>query len=107
MSPANLGVDAALILDTSHEAFVAMGVDGRVVAWNRAAEHLFGWTRDEVVGRELAEVIVPDRLREAHRGGLARFLETGEGPVLESRVELPALHKDGRELEVEITISAV
>lgn len=107
MSTTELGVDAALILDTSHEAFVAMDVDGRIVAWNRAAEELFGWPRDEVLGTELAGVIVPEHLREAHRRGLAKYLETGEGPVLESRLELPALHRDGHEFEVEITISAV
>lgn len=105
--PRALGVDAGLILDTAHEAFVAMGVDGRILEWNRAAESLFGWRRAEVVERELADVIVPGRLREAHRAGLARFNTTGEGPVLGNRLELPALHRDGHEFDVEITISAM
>ena len=65
-----LGVDATLILDTAHEAFVAMGVDGHVVEWNAAAEELFGWTRTEANGEDLAHHNIPERLRTAHRDGL-------------------------------------
>src|SRR6185295_19010430 len=65
----------------------------------------FGWTRTEVIGRPLVETIVPQNHREAHLGGLARFLQTGEGPMLNRRMEVSALHRDGREIPVELVIS--
>lgn len=99
-------LDARVVLDTAHEAFVAMDEAGDVTEWNRAAERTFGWTREEAVGRELAELIIPPELREQHRVGLALFLSEGHGPVLDRRIELPAQHRDGHEVPVEITISA-
>ena len=94
-----------LILDTAHEAFVSMDPDGMITAWNQQAEVTFGWTRAEVIGRLLADTIIPQRYREAHQAGLRHFLETGEGPVLGKRLELVALHRDGHEFPIEITIS--
>jgi diguanylate cyclase (GGDEF)-like protein/PAS domain S-box-containing protein len=93
------------ILDTAHEAFVSMDAAGRIIDWNAAAERTFGYARDEVVGRELAETIVPERLRQAHREGLQRFLRTGERRIIDERAELSALHRDGHEFPIEITIS--
>lgn len=99
-------LDVHVVLDTTHEAFIAMDEQGRVSEWNRAAEELFGWTRSEALDRELADLIVPPKLRDAHRRGLRHFLDTGEGPVLDKRLELPALDRAGRTHDVEITISA-
>src|SRR5262249_54954397 len=65
----------------------------------------FGWSRREAIGRKLAETIVPPAYREAHQRGLERFLATGEGPVLGRRLELSALHWDGHEFPIELTIS--
>lgn len=93
------------ILETSHEAFVAMDVDGLVTEWNHQAEQTFGWTRDEALGQPMHELIVPQALREAHLRGLARFTKTGQGAVLGKRLELMAQRKDGSEFPVEITIS--
>jgi PAS domain S-box-containing protein len=95
------------ILDTAQEAFVAMNADGVITAWNRAAESTFGWPSEKVIGRPLAEVIVPERYREAHRRGLERFRKTGKGPIMNKRIELMALHRDGREVPIEMTISPV
>ncbi len=67
------------IIDTSLDAVLLMDTHGRIFAWNPAAERIFGWTRQEVLGRELADHIIPPRLRERHRAGLAAFLETGSG----------------------------
>ncbi len=94
------------IVETAYDAFVSMDAAGRIVAWNAQAEASFGWPRDEVVGRLLAETIIPPRYREAHTAGLARLLATGEGVVLDKRLELEALRRDGREFPVELTISA-
>jgi PAS domain S-box-containing protein len=93
------------ILDTAHEAFVSIDSEGRILDWNPQAEQTFGWSRDEAIGRELAETIIPPRYREDHRRGIKRFLETGEGPVLNQHLELTALHREGHELPVELTIS--
>jgi two-component system sensor histidine kinase/response regulator len=95
-----------LILDTAHDAYVAMDGEGRITDWNRQAEAVFGWSRGEVVGRLVVETIIPPRYRTAHTEGLAHFVATGEGgTVLNRRIEVPALHRDGREFPVELTIS--
>ena len=95
------------ILDTANDAFVAINSASIITDWNRQAEVTFGWSREEAIGRPLSEVLIPTRHRKAHDNGLQRFLTTGEGPVLGKRIELPALHKSGREIPVELTISAV
>ncbi|MCA1679445.1 MAG: PAS domain S-box protein, partial [Actinobacteria bacterium] len=94
------------ILERAHEAFVSMDAGGLITDWNLQAEATFGWSREEAVGRVLCDTIIPLRHREAHLRGLEHFLETGEGPVLEQRFEIEALHRDGYELPVELTISA-
>jgi PAS domain S-box-containing protein len=98
-------VQTRLILDTAQEAFVSMDAEGLIIAWNPEAEATFGWRHDEAVGRELAETLLPHRYRMHHRAGLKRFLETGDGPVLNKRLELTACHKEGHEFPVELTIS--
>jgi diguanylate cyclase (GGDEF)-like protein/PAS domain S-box-containing protein len=93
------------ILDSANEAFIAMDAGGFITDWNPEAERTFGWSREEAVGRVLADTIIPERYRGAHLRGLQRFLETGEGPVLGKRLELEGVHRDGREFPVELTIS--
>jgi PAS domain S-box-containing protein len=96
---------AHLILNTAHDAFVGVNSRGEIVEWNAQAETIFGWTRDEVVGASLAETIIPQSYREAHLRGLLRFHETGEAPLVNQRLELAALHRDGHEFPIEITIT--
>src|SRR5213596_2290000 len=97
----------AAILDTALDSVIAMDHQGRIVDFNPAAERTFGWRRDEVIGRTLAETMIPGSLRESHRRGLARYLETGEGPVLGRRIELTGLRKDGSEFPVELAITRI
>lgn len=92
------------ILETAQDAFVGMDATGAITDWNRQAEVIFGWSRDDAIGRALADTIIPERLRQAHWNGLRRFVETGDGPVLNQRLELSALRRDGTEFPVEITI---
>jgi len=94
-----------LILETAHEAFVAINAEGEIVDWNPQAEETFGWSIEEALGRTLAHMIIPERYRDAHESGLKRFLETGAGPVLGHWFELSALHRDGHEFPVELMIS--
>ena len=72
-----------------------MSADGLITEWNHQAEITFGWPRGEAVGRVLSETIIPPQFREAHSRGLARFLATGEGPLLNRVLEVPALRRDG------------
>jgi PAS domain S-box-containing protein len=95
------------IVDTAHDAFVAMDAAGRIVDWNPQAEAEFGWSRDEVIGRELAATLIPDDFRSAHRRGLEHFLATGEGPLLNRRIEVSASRRSGELFPVEITITAI
>ena len=95
------------IIDGAREAFVSMDQTGKITAWNKAAEGMFGWPPAKVMGKQLADVIIPERYRDAHSRGLDRFLRTGKGPMLNSRVELLALHRDGREFPIELSITAL
>jgi len=94
-----------LIIEGAYDAFVSMNTAGVITAWNRQAEIIFGWPRSEAIGRSLAETLIPERHREAHRRGLAHYLDTGEGPVLNKLFEMMALHRDGHEFPVELTIT--
>lgn len=95
------------MIDSSHEAFIAMDATGEVTDWNPAAQATFGWTRSEAIGQTLAELVIPEKYRSAHREGLARFQQTGERRVIGKRVELDALHRDGHVFAIELTISAL
>lgn len=95
-----------MILNTAHDAFIGMDADSTIVVWNDQAEQTFGWKRDEVIGRNLAQTIIPPQYRDAHLNGMKRFLETGEAPVVNRRLELRGLHRDGHEFPIEITITS-
>lgn len=94
------------ILETGHDAYVSIDAHGVIIEWNPQAQTTFGWSRDEAVGRVLADTIIPERFRDAHWLGIERFLAGASPTVLGRRIELPALHRDGRELPIEMTISA-
>ncbi|HXG61033.1 MAG TPA: PAS domain S-box protein [Planctomycetota bacterium] len=96
-----------LILDSALDAVVTMDEEGRVTGWNPQAERIFGWSREEALGRPMADLIVPERYREVHRTGLARFLATGQGPILRRRIEIEALRRSGEEFTVELAVIPV
>jgi len=95
------------IVDTALDAVVRMDRQGRIVGWNTQAEKIFGWSRDEVLGLDLDQCIVPERHRAAHRNGLARYERSGIGGVLDSRIETYALRRDGTEFPIELAITRV
>jgi PAS domain S-box-containing protein len=95
----------AKIIDTAYDAFVAMDEHGNVVDWNPQAERTFGWKRDEVVGKSVAEAIVPEEFHRAHLEGIRRFQATGQGVILNRRIEVQARHRDGRQFPVELTVA--
>ncbi len=94
------------VLDTALDSVVVMDTDGMVIGWNSHAERLFGWSWEDARDQRLSNMIIPETLRAAHEKGLAHYLATGEGPVLDTRIEVPALHRDGSELTIELSITA-
>lgn len=97
----------ATILRSALDCIITINQDGQVMEWNPAAEVTFGYRRDKAIGRELAGLILPHALREALRRGMARYLETGEGLVLEKRIEITAVRSDGSELPIELAIMPI
>ncbi|NHC46708.1 PAS domain S-box protein [Motilibacter aurantiacus] len=94
------------VLAASSDAFVAVDEDERIIAWNPAAVRLFGWSAEQALGRTLRATILPTRLASAHHDGFARFIRSG-APTLAGAVEVPARHRDGAELVVELTVTPV
>jgi PAS domain S-box-containing protein len=97
----------AAILESALDCIISMDHRGQIIEWNPAAERVFGHAREDVLGRQLADVIVPPSFRDRHRRGLARYVATGEGRILGRRMELPALRADGTEFPAELTITRV
>ncbi len=89
------------------DAIVTIDFEGRVLEFNPAAEKMFGRLESEVAGREMADLLMPEKLRERHREGMARFLITGHGKILNRRLEMTALRGDGSEFPVELTITQI
>ena len=95
------------LLDSALDCIISMDANGRVLEFNKAAEQVFGYTRDQAIGRELASLIIPPAVREAHRKGLRKYLETGEAPVLGKRLQVNAIRADGSEILVELAITVL
>lgn len=93
------------VLDTALDAVVVIDCDSLVLGWNSVAEATFGWQEHETLGHPLPELIIPHRYRESHRRGMARYLATGEGPVLDHMIEIEALRRDGSEIKIELSIT--
>lgn len=96
-----------LALETALDAVVVMRDDGIVADWNDQAVNVFGWTRAEAVGRAMADLIIPERYRQAHKNGLERYLATDEATVLGRRIEVSAIRKNGEEFPVELAIAPI
>jgi PAS domain S-box-containing protein len=95
------------ILDAALDCIISTDGESRIIEWNAAAEQTFGFTREAVLGQDLADLIIPPEYRDRHRQGMAHYLATGEGPVLNRRIELEALRADGSRFPVELAISPI
>ena len=93
------------IIQSALDCIIVMDHQGLVIEFNPAAESTFGYAREAVLGKPLANLIIPPSLREQHRQGLARYLATGEDPVLGKRIEITAMRADGTEFPVELSIT--
>jgi len=94
------------LLDTALDAVVIMSDEGMVIGWNGIAESTFGWSEHEAMSARLSDLIIPERFRAAHEKGLRHYLATGEGPVLDPRIEIHAVRRDGSEFPIELSITA-
>jgi diguanylate cyclase (GGDEF)-like protein/PAS domain S-box-containing protein len=97
---------ATAIQETALDSIISTDSRGKIIAFNAAAEATFGYRAAEAIGQDLTGLIVPKRLREPYRRGLAHYLETGEGPILGKRVEMSALSASGEEFPVEVAVVA-
>jgi PAS domain S-box-containing protein len=95
------------MLDAALDCIVTMDHEGHVVDFNPAAEQTFGYRAADAIGREMAELIIPPQLRERHRQGLARYLDSEEAAVLDTRLEITGMRADGTEFPVELTITRI
>lgn len=96
-----------LLIENGSDAFIGMSQNGTITEWNRQAEKLLGWSAQEAIGAEMSTLLAPARYRIQHDSSLRRFLRTGKAHIVNKRVELPALTKNGDELLVEMTVGAV
>ncbi len=88
------------IIENALEAIVSMGSNGLIIDWNAQASVIFGWSSKEIIGKSLADFIIPERFRKEHWTGLSRYLSSGEGKILRRHLELSALRRDGDELYI-------
>ena len=98
---------ARLILDSSLDAVITIDATDAITGWSKSAEDTFGWSCQEAVGKRMVDMIIPMQYREAHSLGLERFLATGEGAILNRRVEIAAVNRAGHEFPVELTVTAI
>jgi PAS domain S-box-containing protein len=96
---------ARAIVDSALDAVVVMDAEEIITEWNKQAEDTFGWTRPEALGRRMSETIIPAQYRLSHERGLEHFLKTGQGPLMNRRIEINALRRDGTEFPVELSIT--
>jgi len=95
------------MLGSAYDCVIGMNQLGQVIEFNETAEETFGYTREEALGQELAELVIPPELRERHRQGLARYLETGQSRIMNERIELTAMRRDGSTLPVELAVTRI
>ena len=95
------------VIESALDAVVLADGKSRIIEWNRKAEIIFGWTREEAVGKTLGELIIPHGFRESHDKGMDHYHATGHGPVLNKSFEIQALRKSGEVFDIELYITDV
>ncbi len=95
------------MVEAALDAIVSMDHAGRVLEFNPSAERIFGHKRSDALGRDMAELIIPERLRDQHRQGMQHYLSTGEARVMGRRLETVAIRADGSEFPIELTIARI
>ncbi len=93
------------LTDSTQDAILIMDEQGRISFWNPAAEMIFGYKREEAIGKGLHRLLAPQRYHSAHQEAFAHFLKTGQGKAINSILELEAIHRDGHEIAIELSLS--
>jgi diguanylate cyclase (GGDEF)-like protein/PAS domain S-box-containing protein len=96
--------ELSAVIENANDAYVCMDQAGVISAWNQQAGEVFGWSAEEAIGCRLDQLIIPHHLRAAHRAGLTRYLASRESLLLNRRIELPAIRRDGSEVPMEVRI---
>lgn len=96
-----------LIMNSALDAIVCANVNGEITVWNPRAVEIFGWTEQEILGKRISETIIPEHFRDRHERGMKQYLGTGKQNIMNRSIEFTALHKDGREFPVELSIIPV
>ncbi len=93
------------IVETAHDAFISVDSSGFVTAWNAQSEQIFGWSREEILGQDLTQTIVPPQYREEHVRAMAKLAANEEAPAIDRRVQFTALRRNGQEFPIELAIT--
>jgi len=93
------------IIDLTYDAYIAIDDQGQVIGWNRSAEQMFGWRRPDVMGKELALLIIPEPVRAAHQQGMQRYMQNGTATMLYRPLHLKACHRDGSVFKINLLIT--
>ena len=95
------------IINSALDAVIMINSKGLVTEWNEKAEEIFEFTSQETLGKRLSELIIPQQYKASHEKGMKNFLKTGEGPVLNNRIEITAVGKKREEFPIELSISPI
>ncbi|MFZ9263492.1 MAG: PAS domain-containing sensor histidine kinase [Chitinophagaceae bacterium] len=93
-----------MVMNSSLDAIICMDLNGVITLWNPQAEKIFQWEEQEVLGKRMSEVIIPEQYRELHERGLKHYLKTGEHKVLNKVIQIGGVRKDGAEVPLELSI---
>jgi diguanylate cyclase (GGDEF)-like protein/PAS domain S-box-containing protein len=94
-------------VNSALDAVISIDANSRLIGFNPAAEAMFGWKKAEIIGQSMTELLIPERHRNSHQNGIARYLQTGETRTLSRRIEITALRRDGTEFPIELTITPI
>jgi PAS domain S-box-containing protein len=95
------------MIEAAPDAIVSMDHAGRILEFNPAAERIFGYRREDVLGQDLANLVIPSDLRDRHRQGIERTMASGDSRMLGRPMEIPALRSDGSSFPIELTIARI
>lgn len=93
------------IIDHALDAIITIDHESKILEWNKQAEEIFGWTCDEAVGENMAGMIIPPEYRKRHYAGMEKFLSDGSAGILNNRIEIEGLHKNGKVFPVELSVT--
>lgn len=103
----NAELELRTILDNANDAYVCMDDEGIVKAWNKQAEHIFGWADEEAIGRKLEKLIIPPELQQAHQSGMRRYMLEKRSDMMGKRIELEGMKKDGTRIPIELQVNVL